>query len=107
MVTLMTSVLGKMQLKSGRSLGVANQKKRHQPKWLYSARYTKEKGKAPASRISLLKQLRKLAAKIMATDSFVFVNRLGSRVLEKRRTEFAHDMQRERIRILENDPMFD
>lgn len=49
----------------------------------------------------------KLAAKLEATDSYVFVNRLGLKVLEKTRKDVAYDMQQSRTTILDSRPLFD
>lgn len=49
----------------------------------------------------------KLAAKLEETDSYVFVNRFGFKVLEKRRKEVAEDLQNGRARLLDNRPLFD
>ncbi|MBR9805363.1 DUF1631 domain-containing protein, partial [bacterium] len=49
----------------------------------------------------------KLAAKLDASDSYIFVNRLGFKVLEKARKEVAYDMQRDRARVLETGPAFE
>ena len=49
----------------------------------------------------------KLAARIEATDSYVFVNRLGFKVLEKARKEFAYDMQQNRAAVIEEGLLFD
>ena len=49
----------------------------------------------------------KLAAKLEGSDTYVFVNRLGFKTLEKPRKEFAFDLQRKRARILKTGPLFD
>jgi len=49
----------------------------------------------------------KLAAKLETSDSYVFVNRLGFKALEKPRKEFAFDLQRKRARLLRTGPLFD
>lgn len=49
----------------------------------------------------------KLAAKLEGSDSYVFVNRLGFKALEKPRKEFAFDLQRKRARLLKTSPLFD
>ena len=49
----------------------------------------------------------KLAAKIDANDSFVFVNRMGFKVVEKKRKEFAYNLQQGRARIVEHEMFFD
>jgi hypothetical protein len=49
----------------------------------------------------------KLAAKIEDDDNYIFVNRLGFKVSEKKRKEFAYDMQRGRIKIIESGLLFD
>lgn len=53
------------------------------------------------------KKLRcKLASKIDA-DTYIFVNRLGFKVLEKTRKQFAYDMQFNRARLVDTRPFFD
>jgi hypothetical protein len=49
----------------------------------------------------------KLAAKLTSSDSYVFVNRLGFKAIEKPRKEFAFDLQRKRARLLRAGPLFD
>jgi hypothetical protein len=49
----------------------------------------------------------KLSAKLAATDSFVFVNRMGAKVLEKPRKSFAYDLQMGYARILDTENFFD
>ncbi|MGB2272441.1 MAG: DUF1631 family protein, partial [Pseudomonadales bacterium] len=49
----------------------------------------------------------KLAAKLASSDSYVFVNRLGFKAIEKTRKEFAFDLQRKRARLLRTGPLFD
>ncbi len=49
----------------------------------------------------------KLAARISVTDSYVFVNRFGFKVLEKSRREFAYDMQQRRASALDSGPLFE
>ena len=49
----------------------------------------------------------KLSARIEATDSFIFVNRFGFKVLERSRKDFAYDLQQKRAKILEATPLFD
>lgn len=48
----------------------------------------------------------KLASKIDA-DTYIFVNRLGFKVLEKTRKQFAYDMQFNRARLVDTRPFFD
>ncbi|WNO08586.1 DUF1631 domain-containing protein [Teredinibacter sp. KSP-S5-2] len=48
----------------------------------------------------------KLSAKINS-DTYLFVNRLGLKVLEKTRRQFAYDMQFKRARILDSTPVFE
>lgn len=56
---------------------------------------------------SALKNIRcKLSSKIDA-DSYIFVNRLGFKVLEKSRRQLAYDMQFEKVRILDSRPLFE
>lgn len=53
------------------------------------------------------KKLRcKLASKIDA-DTYIFVNRLGFKVLEKTRKQFAYDMQFNRAKLVDTRPLFD
>jgi len=49
----------------------------------------------------------KLSAKLAATDSFVFVNRMGAKVLEKPRQSFAYDLQMGYARVLDTENFFD
>jgi hypothetical protein len=49
----------------------------------------------------------KLAAKIDVSDTFVFVNRFGFKVMEKPRKDFAYDMQQRRATPLEIGALFD
>lgn len=49
----------------------------------------------------------KLTAKIDLTDSFVFVNRFGTKVVEKSRKAFAADLQHNIVRVLERGSAFD
>lgn len=49
----------------------------------------------------------KLASRIEANDSYIFVNRFGFKALEKDRRDFAHDLQKQRVTLLENTPLFD
>ncbi len=49
----------------------------------------------------------KLAAKLASSDSYVFVNRLGFKAIEKPRKEFAFDLQRKRVRLLRSGPLFE
>lgn len=48
----------------------------------------------------------KLSAKIDA-DAYIFVSRLGFKVLEKTRRQFAYDMQFKKAKLLDNSPFFD
>lgn len=48
----------------------------------------------------------KLASKIDA-DTYLFVNRLGFKVLEKTRKQFAYDMQFNRAKLVDTRPFFD
>jgi hypothetical protein len=48
----------------------------------------------------------KLASKIDA-DTYIFVNRLGFKALEKTRKQFAYDMQFNRARLVDTRPFFD
>ena len=49
----------------------------------------------------------KLATKIEISDTFVFVNRFGFKVMEKTRKDFAYDLQQRRAITLENGILFD
>lgn len=49
----------------------------------------------------------KLSAKLSTTDTYLFVNRLGFKCLEKTRKELAYDMQQKRAIILDSRPIFD
>lgn len=49
----------------------------------------------------------KLAAMIEASDSYIFVNKFGFKVLEKSRKEFAYDMQQNRAKPLQTGLLFD
>lgn len=49
----------------------------------------------------------KLSAVIEEADSFVFVNRMGLKVVEKSRNELAHELRRERLTILEQGALID
>jgi hypothetical protein len=49
----------------------------------------------------------KLATKIEISDTFVFVNRFGFKVMEKTRKDFAYDLQQRRAIPLENGVLFD
>ena len=40
-------------------------------------------------------------------ESYVFVNRYGLRVIEKKLNEFAHDMQKGYVKLLESGMLFD
>ncbi len=49
----------------------------------------------------------KLAAKIETSDTFVFVNRSGFKIAEKKRKEFAHNLQEGRAQVLQQEWFFD
>ncbi len=49
----------------------------------------------------------KLSAKIDVSDSYVFVNRFGFKVMERSRKDFAYDMQQRRAIPLETGVLFD
>ncbi|MGB1949784.1 MAG: DUF1631 domain-containing protein [Marinobacter sp.] len=49
----------------------------------------------------------KLSAIIDEADCFVFVNRMGLKVIEKSRTELAHEMRRGRLTVLEQGALID
>lgn len=49
----------------------------------------------------------KLTAKVDVSDSYIFVNRFGSQVMEKDRKQFAYELQRRKIKVLDKGPIFD
>lgn len=49
----------------------------------------------------------KLSAIIDEADCFVFVNRMSLKVIEKSRTELAHEMRRGRLTVLEQGALID
>lgn len=49
----------------------------------------------------------KLAARIPESDSFVFVNRFGFKVMQKGRKELAYDLQTGRAKVLDASPLFE
>ena len=49
----------------------------------------------------------KLADKIEASDTYIFVNRFGFKVMEKLRKDFAYDMQQQHVEPLNNTPLFE
>ncbi|MFB2706802.1 DUF1631 domain-containing protein [Marinobacter shengliensis] len=49
----------------------------------------------------------KLSAVIEEADCFVFVNRMGLKVIEKTRVELAHEMRRGRLTLLEQGALID
>jgi len=49
----------------------------------------------------------KLSAIIDEADCFVFVNRIGLKVIEKSRTELAHEMRKGRLTLLEQGALID
>ncbi|MEX2476594.1 DUF1631 domain-containing protein [Marinobacter sp.] len=49
----------------------------------------------------------KLSAIIEEADCFVFVNRMGLKVIEKSRTDLAHEMRRGRLTVLEQGALID
>lgn len=49
----------------------------------------------------------KLSAVIEDADSFVFVNRMGLKVVEKSRTDLAHELRRGRLLLLEQGALID
>ncbi|WP_372971288.1 DUF1631 domain-containing protein [Marinobacter sp.] len=49
----------------------------------------------------------KLSAIIEEADGFVFVNRMGLKVIEKSRTDLAHEMRRGRLTVLEQGALID
>lgn len=48
----------------------------------------------------------KLSAKIDA-ENYIFVNRLGFKTLSKTRRQFAYDMQFNKVKLLDNTPLFE
>lgn len=49
----------------------------------------------------------KLVEKINETQTFVFVNRLGQKVLEQQRKLIAQELKKGRVKIIDNRPLFD
>lgn len=49
----------------------------------------------------------KLSAVIEDADSYVFVNRMGLKVVEKKRMDLAHDLRRGRLTVLEQGALID
>jgi hypothetical protein len=49
----------------------------------------------------------KLSAVIEEADCFVFVNRMGLKVIEKTRIELAHEMRRGRLTVLDQGALID
>ncbi|WP_431686390.1 DUF1631 domain-containing protein [Hahella sp. NBU794] len=49
----------------------------------------------------------KLSTKIEDSDTYIFVNRLGLKVVEKTRGELAHELRKGRIKALEEGLLFD
>lgn len=49
----------------------------------------------------------KLAAVLPETETYVFVNRLGFKALEKKRKEVAYELQQKRASIIDSSPLFD
>ncbi len=49
----------------------------------------------------------KLSTKIDEADCFIFVNRMGLKVVEKTRRELAHEMRRGRVKVLEHGLLVD
>ena len=49
----------------------------------------------------------KLTAKVEVSDSYIFVNRFGSKVMEKSRKQFAYELQKQQAKVLEKGPIFD
>jgi hypothetical protein len=49
----------------------------------------------------------KLAAKIDTNDHYIFVNRLGFKVMEKKRKEFALNLQQGKAKLLDSNNFFD
>lgn len=49
----------------------------------------------------------KLSAIIEEAECFVFVNRMGLKVIEKTRSELAHELRRGRLRVLEQGALID
>ena len=49
----------------------------------------------------------KLSAKLEETDTYVFVNRFGFKVLGRKRKEVAHELQHKRASVIDSGPLFD
>ncbi len=49
----------------------------------------------------------KLSAKIKSADTYLFVNRLGLKVIEVDRHSFAYDLQKGNAKVIVNTPFFD
>jgi len=49
----------------------------------------------------------KLSSRIEATDTYIFVNRFGFKVLEKKRKDFALDIQQKHVDLMEQGLLFD
>lgn len=49
----------------------------------------------------------KLSARIEDSDTFIFVNRLGLKVVEKTRTDLAHELRKGRLHILDEGLLLD
>lgn len=49
----------------------------------------------------------KLVEKIEETQTFVFVNRLGQKVLEQQKKLIAQELKKRRVKIIDNRPLFD
>lgn len=49
----------------------------------------------------------KLSAKIEDSDTFIFVNRLGLKVVEKTRRDLAHELRKGRLHLLDEGLLFD
>ncbi len=49
----------------------------------------------------------KLAVKVAASDSYIFVNRLGFQVLAMKRKDFAYELQQERGQALQTEQFFE
>ena len=49
----------------------------------------------------------KLSTKIDEAECFIFVNRMGLKVVEKTRRELAHEMRRGRVKVLEQGLLVD
>ena len=49
----------------------------------------------------------KLSAKLEETDTYVFVNRFGFKVLDRKRKRVANELQHKRASVIDSGPLFD